>query len=311
MDAVSGDGRGGQPPEGESGSQDRYYQRYQEASGEALTGPPSSHREGAGGRRGLLLAVVAIVVAIVIVAGVIGINVFGGGNDQQAGPLTPSRAAATTSSASQSAQTWVNPSVSEDPTTVRPLQPGWQSVLARPKLASAAYDVPKKDWTSRKDGHGLDLGWEDSNGKNIISLGSASAYKLGFCDTNENVGKAGVGFYGIGTMDPADETPRAAKKFADAIALEKDNKSHARESSVTTRQTSVQGLPAIESTIVATVGDPKKSDCSPRKVEVRAVGVSMGSKSTLLVLTRSLGVPGGLTGKEAEAILQTLRPAQG
>lgn len=304
--------QGGPPqPEGDSGSQSRYYQRYQETSGEPLTSPLAQPPGGGNKGTRVIVTVVAVVVAMAIAGVVVGLDLIGGGDDQQAGPVTPrATATSTTKPSSRASQTWVNPSASVAPTTVRPLQPGWQSVLARSDLASAAYDVPKKDWTSRKNGHGLDLGWEDSNGDNIISLGSASAYKLGFCKTNENVGKAGVGFYGIGTLDPADETPRAAKKFADAIALKKDNTSHAHESATTTRQISVQGLPAIESTIVATVGDPKKKDCSPTKVEVRAVGVSMGNKSTLLVLTRSLGVAGGLTQKEAESVLQTLRPAQ-
>lgn len=256
-----------------------------------------------------MLSLAAVVVAIAVVATVVGINLADDGEPIEAASTAPKATTSAPPSTSSDAQTWVNPSAQVPPTEVRPLQPGWTAVLADPDMAQAAYDVPDTHWQSELNGQPMRASWSDSKDKTIIAMSHASAYRLGFCETSDTVARASVGFYGIQALDPATEGPETAQDFAKAIALKKDDTSHAPIGKVNTRQVTVQGLPAIASTVVATVGDPKEKECSPEKVEVRTLAVSMGRSSTLLVLTRALDVPNGLSGKEATQIMQTLRPA--
>lgn len=295
------------PPGDDSGSQRRYYQRYEAASGEAVTAP---NAKVSGPNRRLWYAVVAVAVALVVVGVAVGVTVFGG--DDTKDPVnaggTTQPGTATPSSRPTADDTWVNPSADAGPTTVRPLQPGWTSVLARENLAHAAYDVPSKHWY--RPGQ-MVYGYTDSDGGNPITVGSASGYRKGYCATDEGAVLGFVGFRGIGTMDPVDEAPDVARDFAKAISLKKDEKSHAPMSEIKTEGITVQGIPGVQSTVTVTDGDIDKKSCDAKKVEVRTVGVTMGTSSALLVLVRSLDVPHALTDKQATAIVQTLRPAGG
>lgn len=306
---MSNDNSGGQGPVsgGDSGSQSRYYQRYEEASGEAITAGNKTSGGGPGGRRGLLLAVGAVVVAIIVVAAVVGVNLVGGDDDATQARSSSSaspRASSSSPSATSSDQEWTNPDAA--PTQVRPLKPGWTAVLAQPRLASAAYDVPTKHWYKPGD---MDYGYHNDETGDTIAVGDAAGYRQGFCKSDEAATLAFIGFHGIGSMDPAQKTPEVVDEFADAITLEADDSSHAPRSKTTTKTTTVQGLPGVLSTVTATNGDVDKKSCEARKIEVRGLGVSMGGKSTLLVLVRALDVPHALTDAQAKAIMQTLRPA--
>ncbi len=293
------------PPRDDSDSQRRYYERYAEQSGEAVTSPNKVTRRP-GGRRGLVFSLIAVVAALAVVGTVVGLQL--GGSSQEATPATPTKGAATpAATAPTDPATWVNPSA--PPTfDVRPLQPGWTAVLARTNLAHAAYDVPKKNWYDPGE---MIYGYTDSKGGNPISVGSASGYRRGFCKTDDSAVLAFVGFRGIGSMDPVQEAPDVARDFAKAISLKDDDKTHAPMSDIKTENVTIQGLPGVKSTVVASVGDPDKKSCDSEKVEVRTVGVTMGTHSALLVLVRSIGVPNALSDKQATAIVHTLRPAEG
>ncbi|TWP34739.1 hypothetical protein [Leekyejoonella antrihumi] len=236
----------------------------------------------------MLAALIAVVVVVAVVVTVVILKVTGGHGRQAANAAGSNPAATSTPSTPE--DSWTNPDVVR--TGVRPLKAGWQAVLAEKRLASAAYDVPKKNWVYKSTEI---IGFADSTGKPLAAAGDAATYRAGFCKTSKTADLAFVGFYGIGQSDPADAAPDAAKKFANAIALRKDNKSYAHRGKMTTSQTGVQGLPAVESTIVATTGDRDKKNCDSAKVEVRTMGVSMGSRSTLLVLVRAIDVPDALS----------------
>lgn len=294
------------PPRDESNSQRRYYERYEERSGEAVTSPNKVAR-GPGRRRGLIISLIAVVVALAVVGAVAGLQL--GGGSKEAGPATPTKPAATPAASAQPSDpaTWVNPSAA--PTfDARPLQPGWTAVVARSNLAKAVYDVPKKNWYKPGD---MIYGYTDSKGGNRIAVGSASGYRRGFCKTDESSVLAFVGFRGIGSMDPVQEAPDVARDFAKAISLKDDDTSHAPIGRVKTENVTIQGLPGVKSTVVATAGDPDKKSCDAKKVEVRTVGVTMGTHPALLVLVRALNVPHALTDEQATAIMHTLRPAEG
>jgi len=309
---VSNDNSGwqGQRPGGDSGSQSRYYDRYQQASGEPITAPGKQTPPGGSGdgRTGLLLALIAVVVALAVVATVVIMKVARGGDEPTNAIPTQQPGASAESPSTTPELSWTNPAASAAPTAARPLKPGWNAVLADPKLASAAYDVPKAHWNTYRN-KGADSGWTNNEGRPIVFLGNASSYRQGFCKTAKGADLAVVGFYGIHQLDPASETPEVVRKIAKAIALKKDDTSHARMGTIATKQTSVQGLPAVESSVVTTNGNLNHERCDTKKYEVRAIGVTMGSESTLLAIVRAVDVPDALSKAQAEKILHTLRPA--
>ena len=299
----------GQRPGGHSGSQSRYYDRYQQASGEPLTAPGKQMpgAPGGGGGRGLLLALLAVVVAVAVVLTVVIMKVAGGNDDPTSAVPTQEPGASAASPSTTPELSWTNPAASAAPTGARPLKTGWVATLADPKLASAAYDVPKKHW---RTGGGLLIGFTDSNGKPLIATGHSASYREGFCKTDKGADLAFVGFYGVGQKDPGSAAPSVAQDFADAITLKKDNETHAHQTQVTSKQTTIQGLTAVESKVVANIGDRDHKSCDAAKDEIRTVAISMGQKTTVVVLVRAIGVPNALPEKEAEAILKTVRPAQ-
>ncbi len=297
----------GSPPGDDPGSQRRYYQRYEQASGEAVTAPNKTVRTR---RRGVLYSLVAVGAAVVVAAGVLGVTLLGGDEQQRvrAGATATSAPPPTSRPTDPTTDTWTNPSADSGPTTVRALSPGWTSVLARPNLASAAYDVPNAHWYKPGD---MIYGFTNEAGDNPITVGSASGYRHGYCKTDPGAVLGFVGFRGIGSMDPVDKAPDVAREFAKAISVKKDQKSHAPTSEVKTKGITVQGLPAVQSTVTATDGDPDEKSCDAKKLEVRTVGVTMGNSAALLVLVRAVDVPHALTDAQADAIIQTLRPAGG
>lgn len=249
-----------------------------------------------------MLTITAAVVVLAVVGVMIALDLGDSTATTQPVPVTSSTPTSMSPAVTPKAST--QHAEGTAPPKVRPLNLDWQAVAAAPDIASAAYDVPKDGWYTKP---GLYVSWSDSNDKELISVVNAAAYDLGYCKALPRSALATVGFFDIGTRDPVQAAPLVARKFAKAIALKKDNTSYAPIGAMTTEQISVQGIPAVEAKVVTTIGAPEKGACT-KTVEVRALGVTMGSRSTMLVLTRDLGHQNSLSDKQADAVMQTLRP---
>ncbi|MGY4928726.1 hypothetical protein [Streptomyces sp. 900105755] len=160
---------------------------------------------GGGGDRTKLVAVIAAA-AVVVAAGVTGFLVLGGKKDDKAdtgGNRQVSQSPTVTASASAPAD--------DDPRggdeTEKPTIPGWKTVV-NPKWGTA-FDVPA-DWEVLTPG--TSIGFEDKDGKPIITMSAPARYKSKWCTSDddkdgrtEDTSLAGVGTKGeSGAKTPGD-----------------------------------------------------------------------------------------------------------
>ncbi|WP_316778075.1 hypothetical protein [Streptomyces sasae] len=136
---------------------------------------------GGGGNRTKLVAIVAAA-AVVVAAGVTGFLVLGGKKDDKAdsGKNQRSTQSPTTSpTASPSAST--DDGTRGDGTTEKPTIAGWKTVV-NPKWGTA-FDVPA-DWEVLTAG--TSVGFEDKDGKPIITMSAPAQYKSKWCTSDDD-----------------------------------------------------------------------------------------------------------------------------
>lgn len=303
---------GGQPPPlpswstGETGPnvgptmnnpQSSYYARFSAASGEGVVVPPMGG--GGGGRGKVLLGAAAALVVVIAAVAVVALT--------RGGSKAPATAAnsSTSSLPPVTATTWLNPTLAAG---ARALKSGWQSQQAND--GRGIFDVPKTaDWTLGTSD--TFFGYADNNGKPLVISKAPVEFGVGYCAAEKTADTAWLGLMNVGKRDPSDAGPDLAQKFADAIALKKDN-THAREGKLSApAQIKVnQGtLPALQYTMTAVAGEPEGCDAG-KTYEVRTVTFSAAGKSYQLVSIRMLGAPAGkqLSAGLLDEIITTFRP---
>ncbi|MER6223487.1 hypothetical protein ACWCYL_37040 [Streptomyces sp. 900105755] len=187
------------PPQGGYGQQPQWG-----PSGPAGA-PQPPQGGGGGGDRTKLVAVIAAA-AVVVAAGVTGFLVLGGKKDDKADAggnrqVSPSP----TASASASAPADDDPRGGD--ATEKPTIAGWKTVV-NPKWGTA-FDVPA-DWEVLTPG--TSIGFEDKDGKPIITMSAPARYKSKWCTSDddkdgrtEDTSLAGVGTKGeSGAKSPGD-----------------------------------------------------------------------------------------------------------
>ncbi|MEU2623839.1 hypothetical protein ABZ642_38005 [Streptomyces sp. NPDC007157] len=135
---------------------------------------------GGGGNRTKLVAIIAAA-AVVVAAGVTGFLVLGGKKDDKADNGKDQRATqspAPSPTVSASASTDDNPRGEE---TEKPTVAGWKTVV-NPKWGTA-FDVPA-DWEVLTPG--TSIGFEDKDGKPIITMSGAAQYKSKWCTSDDD-----------------------------------------------------------------------------------------------------------------------------
>ncbi|WP_406433253.1 hypothetical protein OHB00_09595 [Streptomyces sp. NBC_00631] len=166
------------------------YQQYPQQGGygqQPQWGPPgpagAPQGGGGGGDRTKLVAIIAAA-AVVVAAGVTGFLVLGGNKDDKADTgtnrrTTQSPTASTSASASVSASTDDSARGAEE--TEKPTIAGWKTVV-NPKWGTA-FDVPAA-WEVLTSG--TSVGFEDTDGKPIITMSAPAQYKSKWCTSDDD-----------------------------------------------------------------------------------------------------------------------------
>ncbi|NYJ73472.1 hypothetical protein [Allobranchiibius huperziae] len=289
----------------EPSSQDRYYQRYEQAGG-GFGGPGGRRRRtGAwilGGAAALVVILVAVV-AFVLVG-------RGGTNDTGA-----------SSSSSTSSSNVVTASAS--PTTgaqgalfARPVVPGWQAVggvVNDEVQIYGAYDAPP-NWQVKQDNA---IYYDTAQGTKMFGQHTSwglSELNYGKCAAHPNNSQANASFVDIGKRDPVDAVQGVLQDFASAASLNKDKSTHAAQGTVSVQNTTVAGgsIPAVRGTITAT-GGTLNADCGTgRTTTFQAVAFTTNGRSVMVLVAIATwpGYPAPAAGT-IDKILSSVRPAGG
>ncbi|MFD4507126.1 hypothetical protein [Streptomyces sp. NPDC058457] len=168
------------------------YQQYPQAGGygrQPQWGPPGpagapQAPQGGGGGGGDRTKLVAIITAtaVVVAAGVTGFLVLGGKKDDKADTgknQQATRSPAVSAPASASASTDDDPRGADG--TEKPTVAGWKTVV-NPKWGTA-FDVPA-DWEVLTSG--TSVGFEDKDGKPIITMSAPAQYKSKWCTSDDD-----------------------------------------------------------------------------------------------------------------------------
>ncbi|GGN31149.1 hypothetical protein [Streptomyces fuscichromogenes] len=164
---------------------------------------------GGGGDRTKLVAIIAAT-AVVVAAGVTGFLVLGGKKDDKA-DTGKNQQATHSPAASASASASSDDSPRGDDSTEKPTVAGWKTVV-NPKWGTA-FDVPA-GWEVLTSG--TSVGFEDSDGKPIITMSAPAQYKSKWCTSDddkdgrtEDTALAAVGTKGeSGAKTPGDAAVR-------------------------------------------------------------------------------------------------------
>ncbi|MFJ9349146.1 hypothetical protein [Streptomyces sp. NPDC101237] len=190
------------PPPGGYGQQPQWGQPGQ-------AGGPQPPQGGGGGSRTKLVAIIAAA-AVVVAAGVTGFLVLGGKKDDTAdGGKDRQASRSPAPSPTVSASSDDNPRGEE---TEKPTVAGWKTVV-NPKWGTA-FDVPA-DWEVLTPG--TSIGFEDKDGKPIITMSGAAQYKSKWCtsDDDKDGRTEDTSLAGVGTRGES-----GAKSGADAAVHE-------------------------------------------------------------------------------------------
>ncbi|MEU9454235.1 hypothetical protein [Streptomyces sp. NPDC048277] len=146
-------------------------------------GAPQVPQGGGGGNRTRLVAIVAAT-AVVVAAGVTGFLVLGGRKDDKAdsgGNQRATQSPTTSPNASASASASTDDSTRGDAAAEKPTVAGWKTVV-NPKWGTA-FDVPA-DWEVLTSG--TSVGFEDKDGKPIITMSAPAEYKSKWCTSDDD-----------------------------------------------------------------------------------------------------------------------------
>ncbi|MFG3025558.1 hypothetical protein ACGFZQ_44905 [Streptomyces sp. NPDC048254] len=146
-------------------------------------GGPQAPQGGGGGNRTKLVAILAAA-AVVVAAGVTGFLVLGGNKDDKDDKADSGKDQRSTRSATPSPTVSVSASTDDNPRgqeTEKPTVAGWKTVV-NPKWGTA-FDVPA-DWEVLTPG--TSIGFEDKDGKPIVTMSGAAQYKSKWCTSDDD-----------------------------------------------------------------------------------------------------------------------------
>jgi hypothetical protein len=263
-------------------------------------------------------ATIAIVAAVAVVAAAVitGVVVLGkdDGKDDQAKddkkPAAPSSSAATSAPAEDpSTGGEDNPRAGGDAAAVKPVIPGWQTVVS-PKRHDA-FDVPA-NWTVKKPD--LSIGFEDEKGNPLVIMSAPAKYKENACTVKDKDGEEQTsGIAGVGTKGA-----QGAKTEASAAKVEAENWVFAAFDQKETGTRKVTEAKPFKSdhglrghTSTATVTGVKKTDkCVTDGKAVTVTYTDINGDFATWVLYSAKGVKDEVPDATIKKIMSSLRPVE-
>ncbi|MBO1753694.1 hypothetical protein [Allobranchiibius sp. CTAmp26] len=290
---------------GEPSSQDRYYERYQQAEG--------GFQDPGGGRRSTRVWILggAALLVLILIAVVTFVFVDHSGSDQQADTSSSSSTATSTGSGSASPTTGAQGAL-----LVRPVVPGWQAVggvVNDESQIYGAYDAPP-NWQVKQDNA---IYYDTATGTKLFGQHTSwglSEINYGKCAAHPNNSQASASFVDIGKRDPVDAVQGVLQDFASAASLDKDKSTHAAQGTVSVRNTTVAAgsIPAVRGSVTATAGT-LNADCGTgRPITFQAVAFTTNGRSVMVLV--AIATWPGYSPPAADTIdkiLSSVRPAGG
>ena len=256
-----------------------------------------------------IVAAVAVVAAAVI-TGVVVVNQDDGQDDQAKDDKKPAASSSSSAPAeAPSAGEEDNPRAGGDATGVKPVIPGWQTVVS-PKRHDA-FDVPA-NWTVNKPD--LSIGFEDDKGNPLVLMSAPAQFKEDACTVKNKDGEEETSdIAGVGTKGA-----QGAKTEASAAKIEAENWVFAAfdQKETGTRKVtdakpfkSEHGLKGYTST--ATVTGVKKTDkCVTDGKAVTVTYTDVNGDFATWVLYSAKGVKDEVSDATIKKIMSTLRPVK-
>ncbi|MFD7500926.1 hypothetical protein [Streptomyces sp. NPDC059850] len=257
-----------------------------------------------------IVAAVAVVAAAVI-TGVVVLNQDDGKDEQAKDDKKPSAPASSSAPAEDPSAGGDedNPRAGGDATEVKPVIPGWQTVVS-PKRHDA-FDVPA-NWAVKKPD--LSIGFEDDEGNPLVIMSAPAKYKENACTVKDEDGEENIsGIAGAGTKGA-----QGAKTEADASKVEAENWVFAgfdQKETGTRKVTkpkpfkSAHGLKGYTST--ATVTGVKKTDkCVTDGKAVTVTYTDINGDFATWVLYSAKGVKDEVPDATIKKIMSSLRPVE-
>ncbi|MFI0776418.1 hypothetical protein [Streptomyces sp. NPDC021212] len=277
-------------------------------SGPAGAPPPPDKK-----KRTATIAIVAAVavVAAAVITGVVILNQDDGKDDQAKDDKKPAAPASSSAPAEDpSAGDEDNPRAGGGAAEVKPVIPGWQTVVS-PKRHDA-FDVPA-NWTVKKPD--LSIGFEDEKGNPLVIMSAPAKYKENACSVKNDRGEEETsGIAGTGTKGA-----QGAKTEASAAKTEAENWVFAAfdQKQTGTRKVtdakpfkSKHGLKGYTST--ATVTGVKKTDkCVTDGKAVTVTYTDINGDFATWVLYSAKGVKDEVPDATIKKIMSSLRPVKG
>lgn len=266
-------------------------------------------------KRTATLAIVAAVavVAAAVITGAVVLNQEDGKDDQAEDGKKPaassSSAASSAPAEDPSAGDEDNPRAGGGAASVKPVIPGWQTVVS-PKRHDA-FDVPA-NWSVKKPD--LSIGFEDDKGNPLVIMSAPAKYKENACTVKGKDGEDETsGIAGVGTKGA-----QGAKTEASAAKIEAENWVFAAfdQKQTGTRKVtdakpfkSEHGLKGYTST--ATVTGVKKTDkCVTDGKAVTVTYTDVNGDFATWVLYSAKGVKDEVPDSTIKKIMTTLRPVK-
>ncbi|WP_432585640.1 hypothetical protein ABVG11_05385 [Streptomyces sp. HD1123-B1] len=259
-------------------------------------------------------ATIAVVTAVAVVAAaaVAAVFVLGkddGENDESSGkkPGGSSSAPASSEAPSGSDRGDDNPRDGEDAEDVKPVIPGWKTVVSAKR--HNAFDVPA-NWGVESSG--LSIGFEDDNGKPLVVMSAPGIYKKDYCTVKDEDGyenksdAAGAGSKGAqGAKSEASAARIEAGNWAfAAFDQDKTGKLKVGQSKKFTSDHGLKGYTAS-----ATVTGVKKTDkCSTDGKSVAVSYTDTNGDFATWVLYSEKGTKNEVPDATIKKIMSSLRP---
>ncbi|WP_063732914.1 hypothetical protein [Streptomyces sp. RTd22] len=262
-------------------------------------------------------ATIAIVAAIAVVAaavitGALVLNQDDGEDDQAKDgqkPAGSSSAASSDPAEAPSAGEEDNPRAGGDAAKVKPVIPGWKTVVS-PKRHDA-FDVPA-NWAVKKPD--LSIGFEDDKGNPLVIMSAPAKYKEEACTVKDDDGEENTsGIAGVGTKGA-----QGAKTEAEAAKTEAKNWVFAgfdQKETGTFRVTDAKPFKSAHGlkghTATATVTGVKKTDkCVTDGKAVTVTYTDVNGDFATWVLYSAKGVKDEVPDATIKKIMSTLRPVK-
>lgn len=302
---MSGNDRGETP-------QDRYYERYAQATGSATSAPAPKN----GLPRWWLFAAAGLVAVITLVAvGVFSGFGLGGSTSSSSAPVSSAGADPSSTPTGSTGSSGASPTTAANGALqARAVVSGWQpvgGVVNSTYQIYGAYDAPP-NWKVQQDGY---ISYKDEGFLGIRKTSwGASAFNAGMCAGKPNAAQATASFVDIGKRDPAEAINGVMAKFGAAASLNADKTTHAAQGVVTSENIKIAGgsLAAVRGKLIVTQGT-LSDDCGKGKqTTLHGAAFSINGRSVFLLVT--VVVWPGQTAPDAatiDKVISSLRPAGG